>query len=337
MPITKGHPAPDGRLKPLRTSERTSFKRCRQKWHWQYEDRLRPKRTSTPLRFGTLVHAALELRYPPGTTRGPHPAETFADLFDREVAENGPMMTRPDGADEWMSARSVGIHMLEAFVDEFGEDDRYETIASEQFFSIPVRSKKRGTSFRYVGTIDGVWRDLTNDQIVLIDWKTAASIRTNHLALDDQAAAYLAFGVPALERSGVLAGRDCNRIMYTFMRKAEPDSRTRNADGLYLNKDGSVSKKQPPPMFERVTTFKGSREIARARNRAIHEAREMEMVRLGSLAVLKTTGSMTCGMCEFRDMCEVHEAGGDWHMYADSMFERWDPYARDEIEDGERR
>lgn len=322
---------------PLRTSERTAYKRCRQKWWWTYQDHLRPKKAATALRFGTLVHAAMEVRYPVGKKRGPHPAETFVTLFDREVADNGAMLFRTEALGEWESARDVGVQMLEAFVDEFGDDDQYEVVSSEQFFSRPVRNKI--ARFRYVGTIDGVWRDLARDgRLVLVDWKTAASIRTNHLALDDQAAAYLAFGVPALRASGILRPNDeCNQIAYTFMRKAEPDRRPRNGAGLYLNKDGSVSKSQPPALFQRVNVFKSAIELREARRRASHEFAEMKLVRDGDLYVTKTTGAMTCGMCEFRDMCEVHEAGGDWKLYADTMYDRWDPYSQTEVENDERR
>ena len=51
-------PSLDPEAPQLRTSERTTFKRCLWQWDRNYNDRLRPIREAPALRFGTLIHKA---------------------------------------------------------------------------------------------------------------------------------------------------------------------------------------------------------------------------------------------------------------------------------------
>jgi PD-(D/E)XK nuclease superfamily len=322
-------------LTQVRTSERSSFKRCRFAWDIAFNKNLRPVRTAPALRFGTLVHQAMELRYPVGRKRGPLPHRSFMKLFDAEVELNGPMLMKlgDDGFEEWHSARDVGVHILEEFIDEFGDDERFEVLATEQVFQTPVLSPGGELVFTYVGTLDGVWRDLEHRGRLLIhDWKTAGRISTAHLAVDDQASAYLTFAAQWLRAQHIIPAKaDLSRMMYTYIRKAEPDDRPRDANGSYLNKDGSVSKRQPPPLFHREWVYRGKHTHELVRERAIQEFREMQMVRAGELAVLKSANSFACGNCGFRAPCEAHEIGADFGSVLDSLFEPWDPYSDHEV------
>lgn len=54
---TKAHPL------IISTSELSAFLRCRVRWNWSYQCRLAPKRKSTALALGTLVHDILEHWY----------------------------------------------------------------------------------------------------------------------------------------------------------------------------------------------------------------------------------------------------------------------------------
>lgn len=55
------------------------------------------------------------------------------------------------------------------------------------------------------------------------------------------------------------------------------------------------------------------------------EAREMRLCRSGKLGVYKNP-DRHCGYCEYRDMCEIHESGGDWEAIRDQLFTTWNPY-----------
>jgi hypothetical protein len=131
-------------------------------------------------------------------------------------------------------------------------------------------------------------------------------------------------------------------MLYTFLRKAKKDERPKDdKTGAYLNQDGSVSKKQPPPYFHRELVYRSEAERENARHRAVEEYVEMEKRRDGTLPIYKTpeTGQMGhCGYCPVRDYCEIHEQGGDWEELRKLTTKTWDPYAAHEVaEEGKAR
>ena len=290
---------------------------------------MKPAVAAPALRFGSLIHKAMELRYPPGVRRGPHPALTFEKLYEEEMIEQSRMGFRDDDG-KWEDAGEVGIAMLNNFVDNYGKDDKYKVLASEQSFQVEImRNKKKGIRLVYVGVFDGVWQDRESGKLMLTDWKTCASISTGHLTLDEQAGSYWAFGPEWMKQEGLLKDAQLNNlkgILYTFMRKAKPDERAKDAAGLSLNKDGSISKNQPAPYFHREFVYRGEEDARRLRARVLDEAREMELVRLGKLGVYINPSPMNCAWCGYRDMCELQESGGDWEAFRDAAMVKWDPY-----------
>ena len=125
-------------------------------------------------------------------------------------------------------------------------------------------------------------------------------------------------------------------MLYTFMRKAKTDPRPRNSDGLCLNKDGSVSAKQPSPIFHRELIYRSESDRERARERAVREVRDMIRLRAAevddpAVAAYKAPHFINCAMCQYRDMCELHEIGQDWEGLRDVTMDKWDPYAAHEI------
>lgn len=220
----------------LRTSERSQFKTCKFAWDVTYNQRLKPKVEKPALRFGSLIHKALELRYPPGVRRGPHPAKTFEKLYEEELDNAISEFGFKDEDGEWHNAREMGVDMMNHFVDHYGSDKRWKVIASEQTFQLPIRKTKK-YELVYVGTFDGVWQDRDTGEIWLTDWKTAKSISTKHLTLDEQAGAYWAFGPEWLRQQGILKPKmKLSGILYTFLRKATKDPRPTNEEGIFLNK-----------------------------------------------------------------------------------------------------
>lgn len=314
----------------LRNSERQAFLACRQKWWWAYEERLRPKVAAPALRFGTLIHRALELRYPPGTTRGPHPAETFERLYQDELKSAYAMGFRDDEG-KWHDAGAMGHAMMTNFVDEYDEDEEYEVIASE----MPIRG--RVGDVVVIGMLDGLWRHRRSGHLLMVDWKTTTQFWTQHLPLDEQAGTYWAIAPSYLRKKKILLpGQSIQGILYTFMRKAMPDDRPRNTAGEYLNKDGTVSKKQPAPYFLREITYRDKFERSMILSRIAAEAQEMQMVREGRLSLYKVPGQRNCSMCPFRDPCELHETGADYDPLFRSFYEKHDPYDQYNIENENR-
>jgi hypothetical protein len=107
-------------------------------------------------------------------------------------------------------------------------------------FSSPIIdliTAKYGDHFILNGTFDGVYRDKTDKRIKLMEHKTAASISTRHLPMDNQAGTYWMVAQTVGKHQGWLKKNEQIReITYNFLRKAMPDPRPRDADGYCLNK-----------------------------------------------------------------------------------------------------
>ena len=222
----------------MRTSERSTLKRCPQKWYWSIVEGLEPLRAANPLWFGQGVHVGLADWYQHGAKRGPHPAITFQKFVegDRQMRVRPEY---PEDAAEYVSAVELGVNMLEEYVKDYGKDDNWDVIATEMTFQVwfhyPGTRKKW---FRYVGTWDGVYRDRSTGEIWLMEHKTAAAIDTSHLPLDDQAGSYQAFANRILRKRGILKpGERIAGVMYNFLRKQMKDTRPQDpSTGLYCNK-----------------------------------------------------------------------------------------------------
>lgn len=191
--------------------------------------------------------------------------------------------------------------------------------------------------------------------------------------LDEQQGSYWAFAPDFLIHHGIISDvNEIDHVLYNRLRKAFKDDRPKNSLGHALNKPtrdnlitfldgegipylkkmkveelrqvvsdagvdpdqlGEVSKSQPVPLFKREPIMRTAAERARTMRRVISEAREMALVRQGKLKVYKRP-SRECGFCEFREMCEVHEGGGDWKSLRDNLYTTWDPY-KDHTEEEE--
>jgi hypothetical protein len=321
----------------LRTSERSTFKRCRWKWWQEFEEVLKPKTPVPPLRFGSLIHLALADYYKKGVRRGPHPAKSFLKYYDLEAKAQGEFGFRVDDleADEvWAEARELGVDMLNGYVEHYGKDDEWEVVVTEQAFQQLVPNPVTGLPwFWYVGTIDLIMRNRLTKKLHIWDHKTAKSINVMYLSLDLQATGYWTFGLDWIYAKGLLSPRERPAgMIYNHLRKAFRDERPRDGDGFSLNKDGTVSKKQPAPYLTRTPIWRDFNERERAREQVIEEFRDMQALR-GSPRTdapppraYKNQSMFTCPGCWLFDACELHEVGADWKPMLDLMTTPWEPY-----------
>jgi hypothetical protein len=344
----------------LRTSERSTFKRCRWKWWFEFEETLKPTTDVPPLRFGSLVHKALADYYIPGQKRGPHPAASFRKHYDAELKlqEQFGFKVRDIEDDEtWVEAGTLGEAMLNNYVDFWGSDDEWEVIVTEQPFeqiiyrpetvdpNHPAKAQQNAEPwFIYVGILDGIWRNRRSKKLSIVDHKTAKAIQVMYLALDAQATAYWTWGLDWVYEQGLLSPREKPAgMLYNHLRKAMPDERpfeVVNGKRVHLNKDGSFSKKQPTPYFSRTPIYRDWNERELARESAFAEFKDIEELR--SLnerdgtsppppEAYKNPGMFTCPGCWLFDTCEVHEMGGDWHEMLDHSTREWLPYSEHEV------
>lgn len=325
----------------LRTSERVTYTRCKQKWWWEFIERLKPISVANPLRFGDLVHQALAAFYRPGSPhkvkRGPKPHLTFKKLYQKQLEEHSEFGQKTED-EEWVNALDLGIEMLKNYVERYGLDDRYEVVAPEVSFEIDIFDEDEEYVCTYAGTFDAVVRDTQTNEIGLLEHKTAKSISTGFLTMDEQAGSYWAYAEDYLREKKVLKPKQhLDFILYNYLRKGKKDDRHQNNKGQYLNKDGSVSKQQGTPLFHREIIYRTQDNRRNTMLRVIDQAREMKMVRDGDLPVYKSIINGCSGMfgCNFRDFCEVQEAGGDWESLRDATMTKWDPYKDHEFKEEE--
>lgn len=348
----------------LRTSERGNLNRCRQRWNWAYNEQLRLKMERPALRFGTLIHKALEYYYGDKNQarRKPiHPAKTFLRMYDEELEETQRDWPNwRDEDDEWHSYRELGEAMLIGYVDHWRaaphyNEREYLVLAVEQRFATPIRIPPREPALVapsptvYVGTIDRILYHLPSRRLLFGDYKTTKNDPTKnaHLALDEQAGAYWALGpnwlaheappslrkrimdkvayLPRAHRRAVEEFR-FDGIMYDFLKKSLPDDRPVDKDGYSLNLDGSISKRQQGPLFHREPVFRDDGDRRNVLRRIYEDAKEIGKLRTGDLAIKKSPDRFICIGCQFIDMCEVHETGADWEAMRDGLYTHWEPY-----------
>lgn len=338
----------------LRNSEQSAWKTCRFRWVFTYGGVLADGRAVGPLRslepakalwFGDLIHRPLAAYYKPGTKRGPHPAKTFVKLYDADPLTSA--VVRNDEG-EWESLRDLGRGMLTAYVEQWKDADaEWEVLSSEQTFRLPLVVPAAThvldgsgpslivPSFKLtvVGTFDGIWRHRTKrKRVVFKEHKTATTINTDGLAMDEQASMYWTYGPKWSWRQGILPeGTYPSEILYNFLRKAirNPDY-TYDAEGRKLNQDGAVSKQQPAPFFVRQPTYRDRADREEFHGRILAEAREMMLARAGLLQPYKNPGPLhmpNCRGCPIREACELHETGADWESMMNATTEPWNPYS----------
>lgn len=317
------------------TSARSAFRRCPQLWYWKYVDGLQ-RRGEVPdaLWFGIGVHIALADWYMPGKRRGPHPAETFVEWHGEEerwlraaYADHDRAQGQVEQA-KYENALDLGVAMLEGYVDEYGKDPSWDVIAIEHPFKIKVLSHGRAIAY-FMSTWDGVIRDLADGRIYLIEHKTATSIQTSYLELDDQAGIYWAVASAILRQKGILGPKEeIAGIIYNFLRKSMGDDRPQDRQGNYLNKNGSISKRQPPPRYVREIVERSAKERKTQMYRLADEVSWMNAILDGDKPVIKNT-TKDCTFCEFFTMCKSHERGGEaWKEIAKVDFKVEEPFDR---------
>jgi hypothetical protein len=333
-------------LLPLvRGSEITSFKRCPQAWYWGWELGLSPRQEKQDaLWVGTGVHLAMAEWYVPGTVRGTHPRDTwekYAQGCRAQMATEAFSVASGDFERQWEDTYDLIGNLMDEYVIHWGEDEQWDVLAPEQRFAVDIPRFVRDEAgkwvpesadafVKFIGTYDLPIRDLSDGRIKIVDHKTAKAITTNHLGMDPQANGYCAVGTHTLRELGkiepneVVAG-----MLYNFIRKGKPDERPKDAEGYALNQNGTRSKTQPSPLFERHfiqrNTFERNGQIVRISQDAERMQRARDEIAAG-VPPMKAF-SRECTWCSFFEMCELDNSGGDVEYYQESVFTARDMYA----------
>lgn len=351
----------------LRTSERNDFKRCSWLWQETWLKGLRTRRTPTWAWFGTAIHAALEVRYPVGKERGS--VEAMLAAFETAVGEEtGRIYTEGGNLDEAevVDAMELGRAMLLGYIEEFGEDQQWEVIHTEQPFQInvPHPTKKGKTLVVYCGTWDALMRNVETGEYWIWDHKTRKSFPTNwsFYNINDQAGSYLWVAPEVLRFLGVDVP-EIEGLVFNALKKQLPSKKTLDPQGRarnnptkehylaklaehhielpkkYLVKDlaalceenqltvyGEISAVQPSEKFHREEIYRSQQERVTQANRVQQEALWMRDVRMGKRKAFKVP-TEDCVRCPIFEYCELHEANPvEAEEFARHTMFKTDPY-----------
>ena len=337
----------------LRNSERSSFKRCQAQWNWGWNECLVPIQIKQDARwFGTGIHLALAEYYTPpgdnGFQRGRHPLETWEEFCKGHNAILKAGDYYDDEAEyEFVKAKELGDAMFTEYLKEYGDDPHWEVLMPETRFeaNIPftadqLRREVPAALFNYddnqkiiakiFGTFDMPVRDhsFSKPRVMIVDHKTTNKREnTKHLVKDDQAGTYIAVGTSYLRAKGFIRKNEAiEGMIFNYLRKAKAPDKPRNAQGQVLNKDGSVSKVQPAPLFWREQVIRSKANRIRQIQRIAEDAEQIAMARQGLLPILKAPDEH-CNWCDFNDLCDVDENGDDYQRFIQAVFKKHDPYA----------
>jgi hypothetical protein len=317
------------RLPLLRVSERIAFRRCPQRWWWGWREGLKPQGPpNEKLWFGTGVHLALALWYRPGQKRGTDPRMTWRKFVADDVAFIRTEFGTKFDSTQFAEAGKYGEDLLGWYLEHYGRDRKWDVVAPEQTFEVIVPDRDGKPIVRLVGTFDGVYRDLDDGQLKLMEHKTAAQIVTSHLSLDDQGGTYVTVATHSLREQGLIGPKESiTEVTYNFIRKGTRDARPVDSAGLSLNKDGTVSKSQPTPLFKRETLTRTHVEQVSQLRRIAAEVEHMNEIREGYLDLYKNPTKDCSWDCDFFTMCELHESNPDDALeFRNAIYRVEDPY-----------
>lgn len=320
----------------IRSHERMDFKRCPKKWYWKWRRGLVPRAASFgALELGTWMHEALAAWYCNGKRRDGKLEDWFRQ-FATESIRNAESANAPERVlDSAYHLLELGAAMAKAYQHKYGDDPDLDIIGSEIPLEFTISDKDGMLLAVHHLKPDQVFR--WNGAVWLLETKTAATIRTEYLTIDDQARPYGAMAEQALRKIGIIRkSEQFAGILYNFLRKALPDSRPQNTNGQYLNRDGSVSKRQPPAYFRRfpVRMTRRAKQItlARLQSETIGITDLATFLRTGTIRSehLNKTQHWSCPKhCQFFKICEAEEQGADIRQMEQMLYIRRNPYDYD--------
>lgn len=312
-----------------------TYKRCPKQWYWKWRRGLTPKAKSFgALDLGTWAHTGMENWYVPGGIRQGVLADHFNDAANTSIADAERAGAPDHQIEKAEELAALGEAMCKSYEAHYGQDEDLEVIGTEIPLEFTFPDHRGRLAAKHLLKPDAIVLVKSTGKIWVWENKTATSIQTEHLVIDDQARPYGAMAERALKEKGIIGRKDAiEGVMYNFLRKAFPDERKRDAAGKALNRDGSVSKKQPAPLFLRhpvyMTTEAKRVTLSRLRSETLRITAVAQEVRSGMIdpADIPKTPHKSCPrFCDYFTMCHVEEGGGNIAPMEKTMYTVQDPY-----------
>jgi len=326
----------------IRSHERMDFKRCPKKWFWAWRKGLTPRAKSFgALELGIWMHEALAKWYTPGSARN----GVLASHFNME-ANKSIQAAKDAGAPDHVIEKAeelaaLGWNMARSYEEHYSADHDVIVIKPELPLAFTFNDDAGEVIARHDLKPDLVYTSHSTGDVWLMEHKTATTVRTEHLVIDDQARPYGAMAELGLRKLGLIRpGQHFMGIMYNYLRKATTDDRPRNALGQALNLDGTVSKRQPPPTFLRhpVKLTRAAKRITltRLRGEVMLITGYTNSLRNGTVPpdnLPKTQHTSCPRFCQFFPICAAQENGADIRDMTASLYVVRNPYDYSESTD----
>lgn len=347
----------------IHTSDRTNFKRCRQRWDFSSNIRgnLEPKKPVTPLWFGTGIHEALAAYYDPEIEvtstsqtylkmgegilqRMPRDPDYGIFVFENFVDSWLTSLGEPS-EDQYLWAkenRELGLGMLDNYFKWCRINDDFEVIWVEKEYEVGIPGLP-GVSYSF--RCDGLIK--TKHHTWLLEHKTTAQFpdQTEWLMMDDQCGSYL-WGLSQLDPPIYAEG-----VVYNELKKKTPQPlRPLLAGGYSVNRsqdttfdlalqtlmDEHGGRKIPKKYWEFLDYLKYKPNNFVKRTPVRRNRREIEL--LGGMlryevldmvndpAIYRSPSRVNCSSCPFVSPCILRWEGGDHQYLLDIEFKKRESY-----------
>jgi hypothetical protein len=212
-------------MEVIRGSEYSDFLRCRKRWNYRWNEKLRAKKLNDKLFTGSLIHKWLEVYYQNDLDK----LTAFAHMQKMYLEADTQYSDQLALQDLWELVKGITKHYFDTYKEI---DSKLTTLATEMEFMV-----KLDEHICYTGTIDWVFQD-EEGRIWFADHKTTASLDSyeKNAIMDRQISRYywalqqIAAGVGRIKdketnmwvKSTELEGKEIYGFIYNLIAKEVP-------------------------------------------------------------------------------------------------------------------
>lgn len=139
----------------IHTSERRSWRSCRRRWNWAYNEMYYPKVTPKPLEFGVAFHKAMEFYYEPSMWGISVEAQqglalkTFRDECDAQLKRYKRLHGEPevDVIEDYKARIELGLNMIKFYTETVSPyyDLKFKPVEVEVAFEVALKGPQGDT------------------------------------------------------------------------------------------------------------------------------------------------------------------------------------------------